>query len=389
MKRRFDPKNVKFPRSSQFSRVPNPVVQHGVNPFLTIEDKTSMRQVNAATRGTLESDSELKCARSTHKGLACTGTIRNLTVDDECLSFCGSHIQYIIRNFVNVATADQPHVYVYAANSVILFLMEWSERNQSWVAVGQDEKEFSCEQSRVGDCLVANFDFTSTRWKELELVWILPGRSIVTEKDIRVGDQVMALVNQHRDQRNYFVSRISNRDFVDEVVQEREQPREDPCADNLLQCFDFLRAGFLDPNCVGYCEENREANIREVLDLLTLNPLFGASEMRPGIVIGITREWTIRLLDQSGHVEASVESKNPVQYEAVAGTATQFDYGIEVYFTKQARQTRLTELWIQLEEERIPITQFEESDTHIQIQVRAAGPRGMQWANDADLDVAD
>ncbi len=398
-----------------FSRLPNQVVKHQVNPFLTIEDKTKLAAVNrSAYQNSLSESETMQCAKTTLKGLACTNAARGLMIGAECVAFCKEHINYVVRNFIELAErndvvrnikpwirvtfSDAPH------DDLTILQVAWNSRLQTWAGSVVDfdfsqpqefnqefsnEIPFTCQNETLGECVTHHFDFRSAFWQKLEIIWLLPEHVEMDAQEVKVGDRLVVLENQDHDT-GFFALRILNKDFV-HLQTVADKTRGFSCESKTrqgLECFDFLRATELEQSCLVYCDKNREINIRNVIDLITTNTVFG--ETHDHRHVALSNDWQIQVVNFIGERELLLTPEDALHHESTAGALVvsnmeDLNSGIQVIFAKREQSdTRLLRIWIQRNEHSIPIFRFRESDQYVIIDVQTANT---PWAADVDLDV--
>jgi hypothetical protein len=408
----------------QFGKLPNQVVKHQVNPFLSLEDRTRLAGVNRLTYQNSSSDSEtMQCAKSTLKGLACTNAARGLLIGDECVGFCKDHINFVVRNFIDLAARNdvvpgvKPWVRVKLPDSdakfpdsdsdITILHVTWNPRLQSWAgsvvdfdfshpeAFNQEfsnEIPFTCQNETLGECVTHHFDFRSASWRELEINWKLADNTEMDAQEVQIGQNTVVLDNQAEPYSGFFALRILNTHFVHPQLL-ADEARGYSCESKTkqgLDCFDFLRSHELDESCTVWCDKNRATNIYNVLNLLTTNTLFGETHQHQ--TVALNEQWKINVVNYVGDLEMQVSPEDTEHHALSAGhlvssNMENLNSGIRVIFPKrEPSESRLLRLWIQAGENTVPIYRFSESNEYVVITVQTAQPESMGWAEDADLD---
>jgi hypothetical protein len=147
--------------------------RYHINNFLDVESKLQFSHMNKLNHQELKHDTDLYCLKSTRRFAACNETFKNIKIGEECLNFCQSHINEVIKTIINIMFSGR--IYIRDINDDVRLLqhptiyVNKSDFEGNEINVLEIDVNDLIQEDNLGEWVIREFDFVNENWFDIAI----------------------------------------------------------------------------------------------------------------------------------------------------------------------------------------------------------------------------
>ncbi len=153
-----------------------------VGTFLDMESKMQYSHVNKSRFQESQTDKNLQCFKSTNHFVACSGVFKHMQIGEECLTFCKSHVNEVMKTIINIMFSG--NIYTRFENGTKMKLPHPEITIQKSTLDNEEYEVFNIdandlleidENDDIGSWAIEQYDFQNENWFEMQ-IWFGTGQ---------------------------------------------------------------------------------------------------------------------------------------------------------------------------------------------------------------------